>query len=72
MTIGLSDILSSLQNGVTAIRDLTTTINTVFPHAGPISSSAPVAGTITYTSSQAAGFLLVTTSSGGSYKVALY
>lgn len=72
MAIGFSDLLSVLQNGVVAIRDLTTTVNSVFPHAGAISSSAPTAGAIVYTSSQAAGFLLVTTSSGGVYKVPLY
>lgn len=72
MAIGASDLLSALQNGVIAIRDLTTIINSVFPHAGAITSSAPSAGAITYTSSQATGFLLVTTSSGGTYKVALY
>lgn len=72
MAIGFSDILSALQNGVVAIRDLTATIDSVFPHAGAISSSAPTAGGITYTSSLATGFLLVTTSSGGVYKVPLY
>lgn len=74
MAIGLSDILSALQNGVVAIRDLTGTINTVFPHAGPVSSAAPSssAATTTFLSSQSRGFLSVTTSSGGVYTVPLY
>lgn len=72
MAIGFSDILSVLQNGVTAINSLTAKISTVFPQSGTVSSSAPSAGAITYSSSQAAGFLSVTTSSGGIYKVPLY
>jgi hypothetical protein len=70
--IGPSDLLSALQNGVIAIQDLTTTIGSVFPQSGTVSSSAPTVGTITFTSSQANGFLLVTTSSGAQYKVPVY
>jgi hypothetical protein len=68
----LDDLLTALQNGVEAINRLTTQVRTTFPQASAVSTSAATAGTITYTSSQATGFLTVTTSSGGSYKVPLY
>lgn len=83
MAIGPSDLLSALQNGVVAIRDMTTsavtsidslnaTVATLFPR-GTVTSSAPtVAGAIVFTSSQADAFLLVTTSSGANYKMPLY
>lgn len=72
MAIGPSDLLSALQNGVVAIRDLTAVLNSVFPRSGTVSSSSPTAGAITFLSSQADGFLLVTTSSGANYKVPIY
>lgn len=67
----LSDILQSLQQGVQAVNNLTIVIQTTFPQAGALSTAA-TAGTITFTSSQAAAFLTVITSSGGTYKVPLY
>ncbi len=73
MAIGLSDILSAMQNGVTAIRDLKNQLALVFPQATASSTVAStMVGTITFTSSQAVAFLSVTTSSGGIYKVPLY
>jgi hypothetical protein len=73
MAIGLSDILSAMQNGVTAIRALQNQLALVFPQATASSTiGSTVAGTITFTSSQAVAFLSVTTSSGGVYKVPLY
>lgn len=72
MAVSLSEILAALQNGVTAIRDLKGTLENVFPQATATSTSAPSAGAITYSSSQAALFLTVETSSGGTYKIPLY
>lgn len=74
MAIGPSDLLSALQNGVVAIRDLTATIRTVFPQSGTVDTVAPSStpATTTFLSSQSQGFLSVTTSSGGIYKVPLY
>jgi len=72
MAGSLSDILSALQNGVTAIGNLTTTLNKIFPQTTATSSVAPTAGTITFTSSQAKIFLTVTTSSGGTYNLPGY
>jgi len=71
---GISDILGALQQGVSAIRDLSGTISTVFPRSGTVVSSAiaTTGSTITFTSSQAAGFMAVTTSSGGAYYISLY
>lgn len=72
MAIGLSDILSALQNGVRAINDLNQTFLTATQFTSPVSSIAPAAGTITFTSSQANGFISVTTSSGGIYSIPVY
>ncbi len=70
---GLGDILQTLQQGVQAINNLRTTISTVFPQITSTSTSAPATlGTVTFTSSQASFFMLVTTSSGFTAKVPLY
>lgn len=71
-TTGATDILTALQNAVQAINNLNTTMGRVFPQAGASSSLAPAAGTITFTSSQAAIFLSVLTSSGGTYRIPGY
>jgi hypothetical protein len=71
MAIGLSDILSALQNGVTAIQGLQTQLAASFPPITSLSSVAPTAGTVTYNSSQVVAFGLFQTSSGGSYRIAL-
>lgn len=70
--ISASDILSALQNGVQAINNLNTQLAKVFPQATAVSTTAATAGTVTFTSSNAAAFLSVVTSSGATYKVALY
>ena len=67
----LTDILTVLQNGVQGINRLTQQIAATFPQATAVSTSVTV-GTIVFNSSQAVGFLSVTTSSGAAYKVALY
>lgn len=77
MAIGLSDILSALQNGVNAVNNLNTRLQDTFLQQGTVvstGSSATVSAnsTITFTSSQAAGFLTVTTSSGAPYYLVLY
>jgi len=68
----LGEILATLQNGVSAVRDLKSALNNVFPQATAVSTTAATAGTVTFTSSQATAFLTVETSSGGLYKVPLY
>lgn len=72
MSVSLTEILAALQNGVTAINNLNTALNNIFPQATALSTTAPTAGTITFTSSQAVAILSVTTSSGGVYKLPLY
>ena len=73
MALGLDSIYEVISNGVTAINKLTLTIKTVFPQLTGSSTSAPAtAGTITFTSSQAVMFELVTTSSGYTGKVPIY
>lgn len=72
MADGLTQILSALQTGVRALNDLSTKLDNIFPQSTATSATAPSAGTVTFTSSQASVFLVVTTSSGGQYKVAAY
>lgn len=72
MASSLTDLLAAMQNGVVAIGNLNTTLRNVFPQITVVSTAAATAGTITYTSSQAAGFLSVVTSSGYTYRVPLY
>lgn len=73
MAFGIGDLLVSLQQGVQAVNNLRTTIATVFPQLTASSTSAPAtAGTVTFTSSQASFFMLVTTSSGFTGKVPIY
>lgn len=71
MAFGIGDLLQTLQQGVQAMNNLTIQIRTTFPQASAVSTSATT-GTATLTSSQPAGFLTVITSSGATYKVALY
>jgi hypothetical protein len=71
MAFGLSDILTTLQQGVQALNNLTIQIKTTFPQVGALSTSATT-GSISYNSSQPAAFLSVTTSSGATYKVPLF
>ena len=71
MAFGLGDILQTLQQGVQAMNNLREQISTTFPQASAVSTSATT-GTATLTSSQPAAFLSVTTSSGATFKVALY
>lgn len=68
----LTDLLTALNDGVVAINALKAQLALVFPQASSLSTTAATAGTITFTSSQAATFLSVQTSSGGIYHVPLY
>ena len=73
MAISLSDILASLQNGVTAINGLRTQVRTTFPQRGEFSTAARGSlGAVTLDASQAIGFMPVTTSSGFIGYVAIY
>jgi hypothetical protein len=73
MAFGLGDLLQTMQQGVQAINNLTIKIGTVFPQATTSSTSAPATlGAITFTSSQATGFLLVALSSGVTVKFPYY
>lgn len=68
----LTDLLSALQNGVRAINNLNQTLESRLPPVTTVSTSTPTAGSITFSSSQAAGYLTVVTSSGGSYLMPVY
>lgn len=73
MASGLGDILQTLMQGVQSINNLTVKITTIFPQVTGTSTTAPSsAASITFTSSEAAGFFLVTTSSGFTAKVPFY
>ncbi len=73
MAFGLGDLLQTMQQGVQAINNLATQIKTTFPQATTSSTSAPATtGAITFTSSEATGFLLVALSSGATVKIPYY
>lgn len=73
MPFGTGDLLQSLQQGVQAINNLRSAVLSIFPQVTSSSSSAPsTTGTITFTSSEASGFMLVTLSSGTTVKVPFY
>ena len=72
MATSLSDIMAAMQNGVTAINNLNTALARIFPQTTANSTVAPAAGTVTFTSSQARTFILVTASDGTVYKVPAY
>ena len=68
----IDDIFSAIQNGVVAINNLSSQLQSVFLQVTTLSTAIPAAGTLTFTSSEAAAFLTVTTSSGGLYHLPLY
>lgn len=61
-----SGFLGALQNGVSAINNLANSLRNTFLQQGTVVSSGITTAnsTITFSSSQAAGFIAVTTSSG--------
>lgn len=71
MAADLDTVLAVMQDGVRAINKLTLQLNTTFPPLTDPSTTTPTAGAITYNSSQIEAFGLVTTSSGGTYRIAL-
>ena len=71
-TTSLTDLLFAVQNGVVALNALNTTLGNSFPQITAYSTTAATAGTITFTSSQALGFISVITSSGATVKVPTY
>lgn len=70
----ITDLLTAMQNGVNAINSLNMRLTTTFLQQGVVVSSAvaTTGSTITFTSSQASGFIAVTTSSGASYYLPVY
>ncbi len=73
MSFGIGDLLQTMQQGVQAINNLKTAISSVFPSVTVQSTAAPsAAGTITYSSSLATGFMLISLSSGVTVKVPYY
>ncbi len=63
---GINDLLSAAQNAVIAIQELSNKLGTTFLQQGTVVSSAITTAnsTVTFNSSQVAGFIAVTTSSG--------
>lgn len=74
MASSISDLLTALQQGVAAVNSLNSRLSTTFLQSGTVVSSAVATAnsTITFTSSQAAGFFAVTTSSGASYYIPMF
>jgi len=67
------DLLTALQNGVTAINALTKQLTNSFPQVTSASTIVPsAAGSLSFTSSEAVGFMLVKLSSGATVKVPYY
>ena len=73
MAFGLGDLLQTMQQGVQAINNLATQIGLVFPSVTAASTAGPsAAGTISYSSSLATGFMLIELSSGTTVKLPFY
>jgi len=73
MAFGIGDLLQTLQQGVQAINNLATQIGVIFPSVTAASTAGPsAAGTISYSSSLATGFVLVELSSGITVKIPYY
>lgn len=70
----IGDILAAIQNGVNAINSLNQRLATTFLQQGTVVSSAITTAnsTVTFGSSQAAGFIAVTTSSGAAGYIPWY
>ncbi len=62
MATSLTEILSALQNGVTAINNLATRLDDVFPQAS---------ATSTFAGAASGSYISVLTSTGGTYKLSL-
>jgi len=64
-------LLGILQTGVQAVNELRLSLVNAFPPLTNPSTATPTAGAISYSSSLVTAFGLVTTSSGGTYRIAL-
>jgi hypothetical protein len=63
---------ATLQNVVSALRDIGKTVSGTLPVQVTGTSTSATAGTITFTSSQAAGFLTLVSSTGATIKIPYY
>ena len=72
--MAISDLVTAAQNAVIAVQGLTNKLGTTFLQQGTVVSSAITTAnsTITFGSSQAAGFIAVTTSSGAAGYIPWY
>jgi hypothetical protein len=71
MASSLTDILVALQNGVGALSKVAKSLSTAFPQVTGTSSTV-TAGTITFNSSQAAGFITAFSTTGATIKIPFY
>lgn len=67
----LTDIFTAIQNGVNALNKVAKSISTSFPQVTGTSSTATV-GTLTFNSSQPAGFITFVSTSGTTFKSPYY
>lgn len=70
----IGELIATMQTGVQAIQSLNSRLSTTFLQQGTVISSAITTAnsTVTFGSSQAAGFIAVTTSSGAAGYIAWY
>lgn len=68
----ITDLVTNLGNAVQAANAIATAIKNMFPAITGTSTTVPTAGALTFTSSQAAGFITTVTSSGATVKIAYY
>lgn len=73
MAFGIGDLLQTMQQGVVGINALTAQIKATFTTVTTTSTTAPSSvGSVTFTSSEAVMFQVVTTSSGYIGKMPIY
>lgn len=71
MANSITDLLVTVQNGVTALGKIAKALTTAFPQVTGTSSTVTV-GAITFNSSQAVGFLTMLSTTGATIKVPYY
>jgi hypothetical protein len=71
MPASITDIFTSLQNGVVALGKIAKSVSTSFPQVTGTSSTATV-GTLTFNSSQPVGFITFVSTSGTTFKTPYY
>jgi hypothetical protein len=67
----LTDIFAALQNGVISLGSIAKSMSNSFPQVTGTSSTATV-GTLTFNSSQPAGFITFVSTSGATFKIPYY